>query len=267
MSATPPLPEEAGAMYTLTMTGLRHQGNNMEAHPHHMVTEASPALRVIEIDPQSDRRWEALLSELPDSLIYHHPAWLQVLEEAYGYQPVHLACEDAHGQLQGILPLFYSRGLFTGRRFLSLPRTPVGGPLAQDKRARSVLLHAAVQRARKEKNALFQVKMMSNSLDGLVEGVVGVPWRETYVLKLPDTPDRLRIGNSQNRSRIKWAVNKAAKLGVEVYPAGSESELRDWYRLYLETMRDIAVPPRPYQFFEVVWKRLQARGFLRLLLA
>src|SRR5438093_7833843 len=32
-------------------------------------------------------------------------------------------------------------------------------------------------------------------------------------------------------------------------------------------MRDIAVPPRPYQFFEVVWKRLQARGFLRLLLA
>jgi len=166
-------------MYTLTMTGLRHQGNNMEAHPHHMVTEARPALRVIEIDPQSDRRWEALLSTLPDSLIYHHPAWLRVLEEAYGYRPVNLACEDAHGQLRGILPLFYSRGLFTGRRFLSLPRTPVGGPLAHDERARSVLLHAAVERARNDQNALFQVKMMSNSLDGLVEGVVGAPWRET----------------------------------------------------------------------------------------
>src|SRR5439155_22883775 len=171
------------------------------------------------------------------------------------------------GQLRGILPLFYSRGLFTGRRFLSLPRTPVGGPLAHDERARSVLLHAAVERARNDQNALFQVKMMSNSLDGLVEGVVGAPWRETYVLKLPDSVDHLRIGNSQNRSRIKWAVNKAAKLGVEVYPADSESELRDWYRLYLETMRDIAVPPRPYRFFEVAWKRLHARGYLRLLLA
>jgi len=225
------------------------------------------SLRIIEIDPQTDSRWEALLTKLPDGLIYHHPAWLQVLEEAYGYRPVNLACEDAQGQVQGILPLFYARGFFTGRRYLSLPRTPVGGPLAQDKRALALLVGAAVERARNEKNARFQLKMMSNALDGLVEGLVGVPWRETYVLKLPDSPDRLRIGNSQNRARIKWAVNKSVKLGVEVHPAETEPELREWYRLYLETMRDIAVPPRPYRFFDVAWKRLHPLGFLRLLLA
>jgi hypothetical protein len=231
------------------------------------LAEADSSLRVIEIDPQTDARWEALLAELPESHIYHHSGWLQVLQEAYGYRPVNLACEDAHGRLRGVFPLFYHRGLLTGRRFTSLPRTPVGGPIACDNAGIAALVHAAIERSRNEKDGQLQVKMMSNTLDGLVEGLIGLPWRETYVLRLPDHPDQLRIGNSQNRARIKWAVNKAARKGVEVHPASSERELRDWYAIYLNTMRGIAIPPRPYRFFEVAWRRLQPRGFLRLLLA
>src|SRR2546426_6424369 len=104
----------------------------MDVDERHGVVEVDSSLRVVEIDPQTDPRWEALVTTLPNGLIYHHPAWLQVLEEAYGYKPVNLACEDSNGQLRGVLPLFYTRGLFTGRRFSSLPRTPVAGPLACD---------------------------------------------------------------------------------------------------------------------------------------
>ena len=224
-------------------------------------------LRVVEVDSQTDSRWEALVSSLPSGLIYHHPAWLQVLEEAYGYQPVNLACEDAKGQLRGVLPLFSMQGLFTGRRFVSLPRTPVAGPLAYDDQARVALLHAAVERVREERGAQLQLKVSANTLDGLVEGVVGVPWRESYMLALPEQPALLRIGNSRNHSRIRWAINKATRLGVEVRPAETERELRAWYELYLGTMRGLAVPPRPYRFFEVAWARLQPLGLMRLLLA
>ena len=224
-------------------------------------------LRVVEVDSQTDSRWEALVSSLPSGLIYHHPAWLQVLEEAYGYQPVNLACEDAKGQLRGVLPLFSMQGLFTGRRFVSLPRTPVAGPLAYDDQARVALLHAAVERVREERGAQLQLKVSANTLDGLVEGVVGVPWRESYMLALPEQPALLRIGNSRNHSRIRWAINKATRLGVEVRPAETERELRAWYELYLHTMRRFAVPPRPYRFFEVAWARLQPLGLMRLLLA
>src|SRR5438552_9469889 len=142
---------------------------------HRIMVEVDASLRIVEIDPQTDRRWEALLTKLPDSLIYHHPAWLRVLEEACGFQPVNLACEDAYGQVRGILPLYYARGLFTGRRYLSLPRTPVGGPLAQDKQALALLVRAGAERARNEKNTLFQVKRMLNCLDGLLVRFVGGP--------------------------------------------------------------------------------------------
>jgi len=230
-------------------------------------SDSASALRIIEIDSRADPRWEALVSSLPNGQIYHHPAWLQVLEEAFGYKPVNLGCEDDNGQLRGILPLFYMRGLFTGRRFSSLPRTPVAGPLAYDDQATAVLVGAAVERVRQERGAQLQLKVSSNALDGLVEGVVGAPWRESYTLELPERPELLRIGNSRNHARIKWAVNKATKLGVEVHQAETEYELRAWYELYLDTMRWLAVPPRPYHFFEIAWKILQPRGLMRLLLA
>ncbi len=233
----------------------------------HVRTEQVSGLRVIEVDPQTDPRWEALVRTVPDGLIYHHPAWLQVLEEAYGYKPVHLVCEDVNGQIQGILPLFHMRGLLTGRRLTSLPRTPVGGPLACDNQVAAMLVRAAAELTCDKSGTQLQLKVMSNELDGLVEGVVGVPWSVTYVLELPERPELLRMGNSRNHARIKWAINKATRLGVEVRPAETERDLRAWYELYLDTMRSLAVPPRPYHFFKVAWERLQPRGLMRLLLA
>lgn len=234
----------------------------MKGHQCSDCAASTSTLRVIEVNAQTDPRWEALVQVLPHSLIYHHPAWLQVLEEAYGYKPVNLACEDATGELRGILPLFYSRGLLSGSRFSSLPRTPVAGPLAYNKQAMAVLVHAAIERARDKSGSHLQIKMLSNDLDGLVDGVVGTPWRETYLLELPEHPDLLHFN-----SRIKWAVNKATKIGVHVRPAETECDLRAWYDLYLDTMRSVTMLPRPYHFFEIAWQRLQPHGLLRLLLA
>src|SRR5439155_13483954 len=99
------------------------------------------------------------------------------------------------------------------------------------------------------------------------EGLVRVPWRQTFVLELPGDPEKLHFGDARNHSRIRWSVNKAAKLGVQVRTAEDEHDLKAWYQLYLETMRWNAVPPRSYRFFEALWRELHAVGRMRLLLA
>src|SRR6266699_1304874 len=172
------------------------------------------SLRIIDIDPQTDPRWETLINHQPTSVIYQHPAWLGVLEEAYGYTPIHLACEDATGELRGILPLFYRRGLRTGRLCTSLFDSPIAGPLAYDDQARTALIQAAIERTRAERGTQFQLKVMSTSLDGLVDGVIGVPLFETYELALPERLDLLHLD-----PKIKWAANKASKLGVQIRQA------------------------------------------------
>ena len=209
----------------------------------------------------------------PDAIIYHHPAWLQVLVRENGNKPICLACEDVEGRLSGVLALFPTRGLpfrrgeLTGRRLSSLPRTPMAGPLTSDRASTAALLHAAAEHAYENCGMQLQIKVASDELDNLAPGVVGARWRPCYVVELPERIEDLRFGNSRNHARIRSTVNKAEKMNLRLREADSEHDLRMWYDVYLETMRWHAIPPRSYRFFAAMWSELKPRGFLRLLLA
>ena len=225
------------------------------------------SLRAVEVDPWQDQRWHSFVAGQPEGLIYHDPLWFEVLRRSYGYEFLGIGCERSDGSLSGVLPLSRTRGLLTGRRLSSLPHTPVAGPLAEDPVTISCLLQAAVERARVDEGANLQIKSVSAGLSEVATGLAGRPWEPTYVIELPSDPEAVRFGNSRNHSRIKWAVNKAIKAGVTVRAAEHETDLRAWYRLYLETMRPRAVPPRPFEFFAALWDVLRPRGHMRLLIA
>ena len=232
-------------------------------------------LRVIETDPQTDPRWTAFVFSHPEGSVYHHPAWLKVLWKEYRQEGFYLACESDAGQLLAVMPMMYTRGLpfniggpIAGQRLSSLPRTPLAGPLSTDNRATIAILKAALQQVWQHPGLQLQLKTQGPELDGLVEGIFCFPWRNSYVLKLPVSSQvPFRINEKQERARIKWAVNKAAKHGVVVREAETESELRNWYGLYLETMRRNAVPPRPYRFFLALWEILKPQRMMQLLIA
>jgi hypothetical protein len=230
---------------------------------------AAELLRVVELDPLTDPRWEALVEDHPDRVIYHHPRWLRTLQSEYKRPLLGLGCEDADGQLRGILPLMQTRGLplrtddqLTGRRLSSLPRTPVAGPLARDSMATATLVREAIARTAVDSGVHLQLKMPAGLLDE-IEGMARIAWRSTYVLELNQLPSI----DGRARRRNTWAVNKAKRSGVQVRPAETEADLRAWYRLYLGTMRGLAVPPRPYRFFRAAWQLLRPVGMMRLLLA
>jgi len=123
-------------------------------------------------------------------------------------------------------------------------------------------VQAAVERTRAEPRAQLRLKVMSNALDGLVEGMVGVPAYEVYLLALPDRPELLHL-----KSSIKRPINMAAKLGVQVRQAQTEGELHAWYKLYLHAIRKFGTMPNSYHYYKIAWQRLHSRGLLRLLLA
>jgi CelD/BcsL family acetyltransferase involved in cellulose biosynthesis len=234
--------------------------------------ETNELARVVEVDPYSDLRWEAFLAGHPQGSVYQHPGWLRALELEYGRKTLNLACEDEAGEICAILPLLTTRGLpFSGRqlgaRLSSLPRTPIAGPLARDTSALKLLLNAAVEYVHDRPGLRLQLKLASPEVAGMVEGLLLEPWRKSYVLSLPDSPEKLRFGDSRSHGRIKWEVRAAAKRGIVVRTAETESDLRDWYPLYLETMRWHAVPAHPYRFFRSLWELLRPGCLMRLLVA
>jgi CelD/BcsL family acetyltransferase involved in cellulose biosynthesis len=231
-------------------------------------------VRVSEIEPGSDPRWDEFVAGEPDGHVYQHSGWLRCLQAEYDRPLTGLCAENGAGGLTGVLPLISTRGVpllrrssVVGARVSSLPRTPVAGPLARDTDAAAALLEAALERARRQDGARLQIKRAAADLDGLVDGLGGAAWRNTYVVALPDDPEALRFGNSRNHGRIKWAVNKAAKEGVEVRVAEDLSDVRAWYPLYLRTMREVVVPPRPLRLFEAMWRELAPHDLMRLYVA
>jgi hypothetical protein len=230
--------------------------------------------RVREVDPHSDPRWDEFVAAHPDGIVYQHSAWLRCLEAEYGRPSTGLCCEDAGGQVVGLMPVVATRGVpllgrsaLLGPRVSSLPRTPLAGPLALDRDGTAALVGAAIALARRRGRGQLQIKRAASDLDGIQADLVGAPWRTSYVVSLPDDPERLRFGNSRNHSRIKWAVNKARGEGVEVREASTLADVEAWYRLYLETMRDVLVPPRPLRLFACMWRELVPRGLMTLYLA
>ena len=255
-------------------------------------------LRVTEVDFRTDRRWMEFISAHPDALIYHHPGWLAALESEYGQKCVSLACEDERGTLTAVLPLFFTRGLgmkfgrlATGRRLSSLPRTPIAGPLALNHESAEAVVEYAVDLARRDRDVRLEIKSNIADLEKSVEALTCVPWRPTYAQELPPLMEgksweqfweslrlprpclscegcrRLRFGNARRQHRVNWSVNKAIKMGLTVREAETEEEVKRWYQLYLLTMRENAVPPRPYRLFQSLWGSLRQSRKMRLLLA
>jgi hypothetical protein len=221
-----------------------------------------------------DSRWEAFVSQHPEGSVFHHPEWLRVLAQGQDVRSTCLACVDAAETLHGVLPLMETRGFRFNlgpqrlrKRLSSLPRTPYAGPLVDNPHVSALLVRAAMERVSVTPGVRLELKASSSELDGLVDGVVGVPWKENFVLDIPKDPAQLRFGNSVTRHRIKWAVGKAARLGVQVRRADTENDLKEWYGLYAKTMRWHGSLPRCYRFFTGLWEHLRPRGLMRLLLA
>lgn len=235
--------------------------------------DAAAAPRVEAVDPSQDARWDPYVERHPDGLVYHHSGWLRALASEYGRAPLGLVVADEGGRLRGVLPLMPTRGLplrrgggSLGRRLSSLPRTPVAGPVADDRAVTAALVAAAAARAAGD-GVQLQIKVLGPRLDGLVDGVMGHPWRMSYALELPSRPEDVRFGNARKHASIRRAVSKSERHGVRVREAATRQDLDAWYPLYLETMRDHLVPPRPRRLFGAAWAQLRPRGALRLLLA
>lgn len=233
----------------------------------HLEKHRSSPARIIEVDPHTDARWEKFIATHPDSLVYHHPAWLDVLQRTYGYAVLGLAYVGPGDSILGVLPLCRKRGLVSGRRLSSLPHTPIAGPLARDAAIASALVDAAIARAKAKSGTRLQIKYSSAELAATVPGLTAVPWSDAYVMDLPKNPERLRFGNARNHARVKWAINKAVKAGVTVRTGEGEDDIRRWHDLYLLTMRSHAVPPHPLEFFSFADATLRPRNLMLLLLA
>jgi len=112
---------------------------------------AAPAgaeLRVRELRPGDEARWDAFVAACPEATFFHRAGWKSVMERAFGHRTCFLYAESG-GDIEGVLPLAEVKSMLFGHTLASLPFCVYGGTAATSERARSALSEAACGLARK----------------------------------------------------------------------------------------------------------------------
>ena len=87
------------------------------------------------VNPQTDSRWMNYVLENKSATIFHHPAWLRVLEETYHYGEESVAALEGDAVV-GVLPCLEIKSWLTGSRGVCLPFSDYCEPLGTEEAVR-----------------------------------------------------------------------------------------------------------------------------------
>jgi hypothetical protein len=202
--------------------------------------------RVVEVDALSDPRWDRFVLAQPSACGHHLAGWAKILRDCYGFRPRYLALEEA-GALVGVLPLVHSGRRLSGARLSSLPTAKSAGPLALGVEGERELLRFAGELGRQERKSALTVRSEHAGLEG---GPIGLGGRDrTYRLAARGEEELLEQYRRGSKNLYR-SIRKAEKAGLSIADAHSAAELRDWYRLYLATIRRHRNFPRRLRQFQ-----------------
>ena len=193
-------------------------------------------------------------------LPYHHPAWSDLLSEAYGFRSFVFALVGPEGDVQAGLPLAEVRSPVRRRRWVALPFTDVMPPLVDTADASEFT--RALERAGREAGvASVEVRapVPHPRAHSRADAV-------THTLRLVRNPSE--IFSTFHRSQVQRNVRRAIREGVTVRAAERQDDLtRTFYALHVATRHRLGVPIQPRRFFELLWRRVIAAGHGFVLLA
>ena len=199
-----------------------------------------------------DPRWTELVERSEAAHPFHHPAWAGVLARSYGLRPFVLALPGDDGRLAGGLPVLEVRSPLGARRWVSLPFTDYGPPLASAGLGDEALV-AGLEAAR----TAAGIKELE--VRGELAGAHPAGNAVLHPLTLTGDPDA--VLRTFSRSQVQRNVRKAEAAGLTLRRGESASDLdQTFYELHLRTRRRLGVPVQPRRFFSLLWQRMLARG-------
>ena len=208
----------------------------------------------------SDSRWLSFVERCSGATIFHHPAWINVIAETYGYLPFIATCLNKDGQVLAGIPFFSINSLFADKRWVALPFSDHCQPLCTVQTA----LNELTSRVREMQMA---AEVKSVELRWPLSAETGFRTQSQAVihyLKLSDDTERLHAGLTQMHRRN---IRKAEKEGVRVVSEVSMSAIRQFYGLHIRTRQRLGMPVQPWRFFRLLWEHIISNNLGFILLA
>lgn len=216
------------------------------------------------------RDWNEIIYQCPYSEALHTLEWREALKTCFKQlEPFYLIIKDAGNNIVGAVPSFVFRPIPAIKTLLSMPWSLPGGPLLFPRANVEEAIRSAMERLDKlsteshsyETTLTLPVDCGSDIIKNIESaGYSGDQTRFTHILDIREGYET--VWDAYNK-RIRGAVRKAQKSGVIVREAENESEIIDFYKLYMLAMGHFNSTPKPYQLL----RYLQTSPIARLVVA
>ena len=213
------------------------------------------------LDPCTSEEWLRFVSTHPRAGIFHHPAWIRLLLDTYGY-PMFAVCVMRGERIRAGVPFADVHSPLTGYRWVSLPFSDNCPPLLpeEDPEAGAMLF------------TFLKTQLTCTTpkieIHWNVESQCTAFHEQNFVqhtLDLRNKPDTLFA--SFDKRTTQRSIRIAEKSCLAVRECSSKEEFEAFYTLQVKTRKRLGVPVQPQTLFNGIWEHLIRPGFGFALLA
>lgn len=201
-------------------------------------------------DPAMERAVDEYVLVHADGTPFHRPAWLLGVERATGHRCHLLAAVGPSGRMTGLLPLHHVRSRLFGQALVSSAFAVDGGILADDAASLSALARAAEDMARARGGLSVELRggpAPADHWDRRENEHLGF----VRPLAADDEAELLAVPR-KHRAELRKALTNPA---LRVEHGRDPRHVRDHYRVYAESVRNLGTPVFPARLFREILAR------------
>jgi CelD/BcsL family acetyltransferase involved in cellulose biosynthesis len=202
----------------------------------------SPSREPRFVDPVTDPAWGEFVARSPAAKVFHHPAWLGLLQEQYGHE-MRACCIDGPDGIEAGLPIARISSRLTGRRLVAMPFSDSCPPLLAEGAGDAALEDLALGLAEESCRSGLELTVRG-SLPHAANGFVSERF-VSHELELAPDPDETEAGMAKKQIR---ASKQARRNGLSSERRTDVEALDSFYSLHLKTRRRLGVPTQPRRF-------------------
>lgn len=214
------------------------------------------------LTPQNQNEWDTIIRQCPGSTAFQSLAWRDALADTFRQlTPIYSFIKQENSIIGG-LPAFIFQPIPGIRLWHSMPWNLFGGVhLIDASQVNPEALVTSVETEAAEKRwceIRWTLTPEHTTIYGDHLAAMGYECTNHFTHLLQTNGDVDALWHAYNK-RVRGAVRKAAKSGVEVTDTDTEESLSTFYDMYLTTVKQLGGTPKPRALMQTLLEQKVAR--------
>jgi lipid II:glycine glycyltransferase (peptidoglycan interpeptide bridge formation enzyme) len=191
-------------------------------------------------------KWQALVESHPETTVFHHRNWIELLREQYGFR-LHIPAVEEGGELLAAVPFLEIRKPWGSKKLMALPFSDYMRVLARDDRALQCICEAL------KSEPFDNYKSVLLRTDSPLGGFATLSAWVRHEMSTTRPIDEIV---AESPPSVRRNLRRAERSGLRFERRTDAAAMESFYRLHLATRKRHGLPVQPKSFFRRLCDRV-----------